>query len=81
VTGPKGQKRPADVIGNAVRVMQIATGEAEEEFEPEPVRPKGEAAVALGRKGGEAPTNRALPPRQIQTETLPFVLRLWGTSC
>ena len=31
--GPQGQKRPADVIGNAVRVMQIATGEAEEEFE------------------------------------------------
>jgi len=27
-TGPKGQKRPADVIGNAVCVMQIATGEA-----------------------------------------------------
>ena len=25
--GPKGQKRPADVIGNAVRVMRIATGE------------------------------------------------------
>ncbi|OBQ82375.1 hypothetical protein A9K71_26415 [Mesorhizobium sp. WSM3873] len=23
--GPKGQKRPADVIGNAVRVMRIAT--------------------------------------------------------
>jgi hypothetical protein len=23
-TGPKGQKRPADVIGNAVRVMRIA---------------------------------------------------------
>ena len=25
--GPKGQKRPADVIGNAVQVMKIATGE------------------------------------------------------
>ncbi len=31
--GPKGQKRPADVIGNAVRVMQIATVEAEEEYD------------------------------------------------
>ncbi len=31
--GPKGQKRPADVIGNAVKVMQIATGEAEEEID------------------------------------------------
>ena len=25
--GPKGEKRPADVIGNAVKVMRIATGE------------------------------------------------------
>jgi hypothetical protein len=25
--GLRGEKRPADVIGNAVRVMQIATGE------------------------------------------------------
>jgi hypothetical protein len=28
--GPKGQRRPADVIGNAVHVMQLATGEIEE---------------------------------------------------
>ena len=28
--GPQGQKRPANVIGNAVRIMQIATGEVEE---------------------------------------------------
>ncbi len=31
--GPKGEKRPAHVIANAVRVMQIATGEAEEDYE------------------------------------------------
>jgi hypothetical protein len=29
--GPKGEKRPADVIGNAIHVMRIATGEIEEE--------------------------------------------------
>jgi hypothetical protein len=29
-TGPKGEKRPADVIGNAVHVMKILTGEIEE---------------------------------------------------
>jgi hypothetical protein len=29
--GPKGEKRPADVIGNAVHVMRIATGEIEED--------------------------------------------------
>ena len=30
--GPQGQKRPADLIGNAVRIMRIATGEEEEEI-------------------------------------------------
>ena len=48
--GPKGQKRPADVIGNAVRVMKIATGEETETLE----NGKNAAAVALGRKGGAA---------------------------
>ncbi len=49
--GPQGQKRPADVIGNAVRVMEIATGEREEEFEDDGKDP---AAKALGAKGGKA---------------------------
>ena len=49
--GPKGQKRPADVIGNAVRVMQIATGEADEEFNEDG---KNKAAHQLGRTGGRA---------------------------
>jgi hypothetical protein len=29
--GPKGQKRPADVIGNDIRVAMIATGEITED--------------------------------------------------
>ena len=29
--GPQGQKRPADVIGAAIRVAKIATGEEEED--------------------------------------------------
>ena len=49
--GPKGQKRPSDVIGNAIKVAQIATGEADEEFDDDG---KDKAAVALGRKGGKA---------------------------
>ena len=32
--GPKGEKRPADVIGNAVRIMRIATGEEEDAVTP-----------------------------------------------
>ena len=46
--GPKGQKRPADVIGIAVRVMLIATGEAEEQRDDDG---KDKAAQELGRKG------------------------------
>jgi hypothetical protein len=49
--GPKGQKRPADVIGNAVKVMRIATGEEEEEYTEDG---KNKAAQSLGRKGGKA---------------------------
>lgn len=33
---PKRPKQPADVIGNADRAMQIAPGEAEEEYESDP---------------------------------------------
>jgi hypothetical protein len=29
--GPKGEKRPADVVGNAVLIAKIATGEVEEQ--------------------------------------------------
>ena len=29
--GPKGEKRPADVVGAAITVAKIATGEIEEE--------------------------------------------------
>ena len=49
--GPQGQKRPADVIGNAVKVMRIATGEEDEDFEDDGKDP---AAKALGSKGGRA---------------------------
>ncbi|NQV59555.1 MAG: RNA-binding protein [Alphaproteobacteria bacterium] len=59
--GPKGQKRPADVIGNAVRVMQIATGEVEEEFDEDG---KNKAAVALGRKGGKARAAKMTPAQR-----------------
>jgi hypothetical protein len=55
--GPKGEKRPADVIGNAVHVMRIATGEIEEDFGKAPNRAKG------GRKGGKVRA-RSLTPQQ-----------------
>jgi type IV secretory pathway TrbL component len=51
--GPKGERRPADVIGNAVRVMRIATGEVEDK-PGEPAPGKDAAAAALGKRGGAA---------------------------
>ncbi len=39
--GPKGEKRPADVIGNAVHVTRIATGEIDEVVGKVPNRAKG----------------------------------------
>lgn len=49
--GPKGQKRPADVIGNAVKIARIATGEESDALTDEG---KSKAAQELGRKGGAA---------------------------
>ncbi len=49
--GPKGQKRPADVIGNAIKVARIATGEEEEDIVDDGKDP---AAKSLGSRGGKA---------------------------
>lgn len=49
--GPKGEKRPADVIGNAIKIARIATGEEEETLTEDG---KDAAAVSLGKRGGRA---------------------------
>ena len=46
--GPRGEKRPADVIGAAIKVARLATGEEAEETAPR------SAAAELGSKGGKA---------------------------
>jgi hypothetical protein len=50
--GPKGEKRPADVIGAAVMVGRIATGEIQD--------PEGKPARAKGAKARA----KALTPKQ-----------------
>jgi hypothetical protein len=62
--GPKGQKRPADVVGNAVRVMEIATGQREEEFEND--AGKDQAAAELGRRGGKARADKMTPEERTE---------------
>ena len=53
--GPRGEKRPADVIGGAVKVMRIATGEEEEAL------PERSAAAELGSRGGKARADKLTP--------------------
>ena len=45
--GPNGERRPADVVGCAVHVMKIATGEIEEDLpEHREIKVKGGKARA-----------------------------------
>jgi hypothetical protein len=46
--GPRGEKRPGDVIGAAIMVARIATGELQD-----PKREKNPHASALGTLGGQ----------------------------
>ena len=64
-TGPKGEKRPADVISNAVKVMRIATGEEPEDYGPADDG-KDPAAKALGKKGGAARAKSMTPERRAE---------------
>lgn len=57
--GPRGEKRPADVIGNAVKVMRIATGDEDEELDP-----VKSAAAELGSRGGKARAAALTRPRR-----------------
>ena len=52
-TGPKGQKRPADVIGNAVRVMRIAPGEEADDVQDD------------GKSAAPPPASVSLAPRLV----------------
>ncbi len=75
--GPKGQKRPADVVSNAVKVMRIATGEEEEEFDGKDG--KDPAAQAMGRKGGKARAKK-LTDRQRAEIAKNAALRRWAAK-
>ena len=60
---PRGEKRPADVIGNAVRVMRIATGEEPDDGEAAPVP---SPAQQLGKLGGAARAKALTPERRAE---------------
>jgi hypothetical protein len=57
-TGPKGEPRPADVIGNAVHVMRVLTGEIEEEAKPKSGKARSGRAGAAARAARLSPDER-----------------------
>ena len=61
--GPKGEKRPADVIGTAIRVAKIATGEIEDDTGDDG---KNKAAQELGRLGGQARAKKLSKERRAE---------------
>jgi hypothetical protein len=71
--GPQGQKRPADVIGNAVHIMRIATGEVEDAKRD----PGTEANRKGGLKGGKARA-KVLSPEQRQEIAKRAAAKRWA---
>ena len=69
--GPKGEKRPADVIGAAIMVAKIATGEL-----PDPI-PSGKRRG--GKKGGKARAKK-LTPEQRQEIARKAAKARWSTT-
>lgn len=53
--GPKGERRPGDVIGNPDKFIRIPGGDVPEDYhQATKAEGKNPAAVALGRMGGKA---------------------------
>jgi hypothetical protein len=71
--GPQGQKRPADVIGAAIRVAKIATSEAEETPPTKGNMRKG------GLKGGKARSLKLTPRQRHEIARLAALAR-WKKS-
>ena len=80
--GPEGEKRPADVIGNAVHVMRIATGEIEEtgrDIGTEANRKRGLKATYAKQRRHEGKERAAMPTsRWRRTDCLCSRGILWG---
>ncbi len=71
--GPRGEKRPADVIGNAVLIGRIATGEVEDTQND----PSKEHHRRGGKAGGAARAG-ALTPEQRSEIAKKAAAKRWG---
>jgi hypothetical protein len=70
--GPRGEKRPPDVIGAAVKIMKIATGEIEDDRDT-----TASAAAQLGKLGGAARA-KSLTPEQRAEIAKKGAAKRWG---
>ena len=75
--GPKGEKRPGDVVGAAVTVAKIATGEIEEDIVDD--SGKNKAAQELGRLGGMARAAKMSKKKRKEIATKAARAR-WGVA-
>jgi hypothetical protein len=71
--GPQGQKRPADVIGNAVLIGKIATGEIEDTAD-DPTKAHHSRG---GKKGGAARAAKLTPEQRAEIARKAAAKR-WG---
>jgi hypothetical protein len=69
--GPQGQRRPADVIGAAVMVAQLATGEISEALTPKSGRTRSGLAGARARA-------RKLSPEERRRIAKKAAAKRWG---
>lgn len=60
--GPRGEKRHADVVKNAIKVGRLAVGDETENLKDE----KDPNAQALGSKGGRARMRKLSPERRAE---------------
>jgi hypothetical protein len=72
--GPRGEKRPADVISAAVKVMRIATGEEPDDRENAPALTPGQQ---LGKLGGAARA-RSMTAEQRQEIAKKAAAKRWS---
>jgi hypothetical protein len=61
--GPRGEKRPTDMIGGAGKVMRIATGEEPDDQEDAPAPTPGQQ---LGKLGGAARAKKLTPEQRVE---------------
>lgn len=74
--GPRGERRPADVVGQAVQIMRIATGEEPDDREDAPAP---SPAAQLGKLGGVARAKALTTERRAEIARKAAAKR-WGRS-